>query len=96
MNPNSHECIYFGRKLSNIEIPEIRVFSDGEDRYCCIGSDNDDSIYLDEAGAPELTERVKIYASSGVSDVEIDLEDVIRFAVKYCRGIVDRVMEEEK
>lgn len=98
---NSQECIYFGRKLSNIICDDIKV-SLG---YVVIGSDNDDEIYFDiEANVYKendrtLKERVKITAICDDENghcVDIDLEDVLRFAAKYCRGIYDRVGIEQE
>jgi hypothetical protein len=43
-----------------------------------------------------LKERVKIgMESDSGAYCEVDLEDVLRFAAKYCRGIYDRVASEE-
>ena len=106
--PNSQECIFFGRKLSNISCDEIEV-SDG---YVAIGSDSDDEIFFHKNDLGELTlpadalrERVTITCiNDGGSDVEpegegwcfdIDLEDILRFAAKNCRGIYMRVLREE-
>ena len=97
--PNSQECLYFGRKLSNVETgvevslgtPSYRL--DTERTYAVIGSDRDDEIYdpvvIDEPDHEMLKERVKIYLPE--EGLEIDLEDVLRFAFENCRGIWDRV-----
>ena len=99
--PNSHECLYFGRKLDNICCDDIEV-SNG---YVCIGSDNSDQIYFDikddvhSAPTDMLKERVTITAIKDGEDgflTEIDLEDVLRFAAKYCGGIYKRVLKENK
>lgn len=104
--PNSHECIYFGRKLSNIicNDPELKdaYVETSDETYVCIGTDRDDEIYWDDknlAAGPTLKERVVIHCinddeeSNGENGFafDIDLEDVLRFAAKYCRGIYDRV-----
>jgi len=107
--PNSQECTYFGRKLSCItlddpELPEQYVHT-SDDTYVCIGPDRDDEIYWDDnnlAAGPTLKERVVIHCindddeNSGENGFafDIDLEDVLRFAAKYCRGIYDRVSNE--
>ena len=83
-SPNSNECSDFGRKLSCIET-DIESSVGIE-----IGSETDDKIYFPEGGEM-LKERVKIYTEDGQ---DIDLEDVLRFAAKYCRGIYDRVGDE--
>ena len=87
-SPNSQECIYFGRKLSDI-VTDIESSVGIE-----IGSETDDKIYFPpvlKEGEEMLKERVKIYTEDGQ---DIDLEDVLRFAAKYCRGIYDRVGDE--
>jgi hypothetical protein len=107
--PNSHECTYFGRKLSciicnDIEIPQNHIETSNE-TYVHIGSDRDDEIYWDdnnlEAG-PTLKERVVINCINDDDEnngkncysFDIDLEDALRFAAKYCRGIYERVLGE--
>lgn len=99
--PNTQECLNFGRKMGNIE-PEIEVFYCKD--YLSIGSNNDDEIYFGECGGPDgepsLKERVKVSAFGEIDEyqqtmVEFDLEDLLRFAAKYCRGIYDRVGKEE-
>jgi len=109
--PNSQECMYFGRKLSNIicndiTIPQNHIETSNE-VYVCIGPDRDDEIYWDDnnlAAGPTLKERVVIHCinedekNNGENGYafDIDLEDVLRFAAKYCRGIYERVSEETK
>ena len=97
--PNSQECSFFGRKLSNICASSIEA-SNG---YVCIGSENDDEIYfniIDNVySEPEgmLKERITITAMKDGDDgflTEIDLEDVLRFAAKNCSGIYKRVLKE--
>lgn len=97
-DPNSQECAFFGRKLGNINNHiEVNL------GYVVICSDRDDEIYFDvidnQHVAPEgmLKERVKITALHEGEPghcFDIDLEDVLRFAAKYCRGIYDRVAKE--
>jgi hypothetical protein len=63
-----------------------------------IGSVQDDQIYYGEClpdGEEMLTERVTITLDTDIHIYEIDLEDVLRFAAKHCRGIYDRVGAEE-
>ena len=48
--PNTQECIFFGRKLSNLSCDEIEV-SEG---YVSIGSDRDDEIYFRKNDLGEL------------------------------------------
>lgn len=101
--PNSHECLpAYGRKMSNIVCDDIET-SVG---YVCIGSENDDQIYFGEClreGEDMLKERILITAMNDGDPkleykdgflVNIDLEDVLRFAVKNCHGIYRRVLEE--
>ena len=97
--PNSHECIYYGRKLSNVVCDiEARDFD------ICIGSYSDDSIYFNEclaAGEEMLKERVMMSVEGwadgeGLVHVEIDLEDILRFSAKNCRGIYERVLKETR
>ncbi len=96
--PNSHECVYFGRKLSDVVCGDIGV-SDG---YVVIGSECDDQIYFGRQAAKDgvrmLKERVTLTAfkdGEGGHLVDIDMEDLLRFAVKNCRGIYTRVLDEE-
>jgi len=106
--PNTQECTFFGRKLSNNSCDDIAV-SEG---YVAIGSDSDDEIFfhkndLGELILPEgaVRERVTITCiNDGGNDVEpdgegwcfdIDLEDVLRFAARNCRGVYMRVLREE-
>lgn len=103
--PNSHECSYFGRKLGNTRCAiEVSL------GYVVIGSENDDSIYFGEClekGEEMLKERVTITAmfepesfdDGPMEDghcFDIDLEDVLRFAAKYCNGIYKRVLQESE
>ena len=93
--PNSQECLYFGRKLSCFVCNEGVIETNADD--ICIGSDRDDEIYYESGDfKPEgamLRERVKIYLPD--YSIEIDLEDVLRFSARNCRGIYDRVASEE-
>ncbi len=107
--PNTQECKYFGRKMSNIccnvpEIPQNHIETSDE-TYVCIGSHRDDEIYWNEKDknpVPTLTERVLIHCinDDDVSNGEngyafdIDLEDVLRFAAQHCRGIYERVLKD--
>lgn len=99
--PNTHECSYYGRKLSCFSCDDIEV----KPGYLVIGSESDDSIYWDDnykIPGDMIKERVKIIAiDDGHEDldfeghyVEIDLEDVLRFAANNCRGIYERVLKE--
>ena len=98
-NTNTQECLYFGRKLSGICCDGIET-SQG---YVCIGSDRDDEIYFnEELGADQdmLKDRVKISAiyEPEIGDeegycVDLDLEDVLFFAARYCQGLYRRVLE---
>ena len=105
--PNSHECSYFGRKLSSTCCDDIGT-SLG---YVCIGSDGDDEIYFDIIDNKYLEskdmvkERVTITAIHDGMDLndkdqghyfDIDLEDVLMFAAKYCSGIYKRVLKESE
>lgn len=99
-NPNTQECAYFGRKLSNTSCDNIQV-SLG---YVVIGSEKDDEIHFGECledGEAMLEERVKITLlyepDEGDGFVsQIDLEDVLRFAAQNCSGIYKRIYEEYK
>lgn len=87
--PNTQECIYAGRKLSNINTDIESTF-----QGICVGSERDDEIYAYDENI--LKERVVIYIDDCVDgEGYMDLEDVLRFAAKYCRGIYDRVASEE-
>ncbi len=88
--PNSHECEYNGRKLTNVDCnTEINC---GEIH---IGSDQDDEISIYEDNV--LRERVKIFIlDHTLEEISIDLEDVLRFAVKNCYGIYERVFMEKE
>lgn len=92
--PNSHECAYFGRKLSCANCDGIEV----QQGYICIGSDGDDSIYFEDTDMdPSLKERVKITCMNDSDPgwyFRIDLEDILIFAAKNCRGIYERVLSE--
>lgn len=102
-NPNSQECSYFGRKLSCVSCDDIEV-SKG---YVCIGSERDDEIYYDiktiEPKENMVKERITITAiyepEIGEDEghcVDIDLEDILRFAAKHCQEIYERVLGEAK
>jgi len=94
--PNSHECFASGWKLSNIG-SGIQVSGGGE---AMVGSERDDEIYdfvcCQGYDGKLLKERVKItiHSDDELYPMEIDLEDVIRFACRYCHGIVERVLED--
>lgn len=111
-DPNSHECEFFGRKMSNFitDTPDLKDhYVQTSKGYVVIGSDSDDEIY-DSDGPDMLKQRVKIYYlyepeqqlvdAEGYVDqnfyVEIDLEDILRFSANSCRGIYTRVLEETK
>lgn len=92
--PNSQECIFYGRKLSNILCDDINV----EKGYVSIGSENDDEIYFGEC-LEDNKEMIKGRVLITVMDddcccIDIDLEDILKFARKNCNGIYERVMKE--
>ena len=103
--PNTQECVYFGRKLSNVVCDSIESNAD-----LCIGSENDDSIYFDVLDNvltmtdETVKERVFLYVnSSGDSpnyteheEYKIDLEDLLKFAAENCNGIYKRVLKESE
>lgn len=94
--PNTHECLYFGRKLSNHMCDDISV-NCGD---LSIGSENDDQIYFGDcldSGEEMIKERVSIIVMKDGDNgflVDIDLEDVLRFASQNCLGIYKRVLSE--
>ena len=98
--PNSHECGYFGRKLSNVSTDSIKTSLNEGELY--VGTECDDEIYFGEClGENEemLKERVKIYIEHypddyHLSQIEIDLEDLLRWSRKHCSGIYERVFNE--
>lgn len=93
--PNSQECAYYGRKLSDIRCDNIRTSA----KYVVIGSDRDDEIYFGEAlkaGEEMLQERVELSVLYDTDEgdernIEIDLEDILVFARRYCNGIYERI-----
>lgn len=105
--PNSHECSSFGRKLSCINTDHIRVncgyvvighAEDDEILYHpdCINPDEEMkkvriviSHYSDSMTEQDFLNFLHTYGT-----VDIDLEDILRFAAEYCRGIYDRVASE--
>lgn len=92
--PNSHLCLYKGRKLSNI----ITGISCSEG-YCVVGSENDDEIYLGDENI--LKERVMLYIGfergpNWEHFIDVDLEDILTFASKYCNGIYEKVYKENQ
>jgi hypothetical protein len=101
--PNSHECIYFGRKLSNTDT-DIEVTPKDYDAVVTIGSECDDEIYFPPVlkdGEEMLKERVKMYLEADTQNdeihvFEVDLEDVLMFAAKNCAGIYKRVYEDSQ
>ena len=100
--PNSQECIYYGRKLGNICCDDIYV----DVGYISIGSNGDDTIDYNPENPPSdqkgmLKERVTLTCinDGDIPDdelhlINIDLEDVLRWSAKYCRGIYDRVAKD--
>lgn len=84
--PNSQECAYGGYKLSNLDTG-IDVVASTEIDTLSIGSEEDDTFY-DGSGK---SGRVKLYVGTQLDIVEIDLEDILTFARKYCAGIYDRI-----
>jgi hypothetical protein len=87
--PNTQECAFYGRKLSNT------VFEGEADGNVCIGSDNDDSIYFHDCEYGDvLKERVTVHVDFGLECGEIDLEDLLKFCAEHCRELMIRVLEE--
>ena len=115
--PNSHECMYYGRNLSESWIDSIQsnvsgaLYPDKSESSVnvSIGSDRDEEIYFN-CKPPEhktrkgklipikemLKERVLVFVDTDNEAVEIDLEDILRFAAERCRGIYNRVGYEVK
>jgi len=103
--PNSQECAYYGRKLSNVATDDIQCRD--RDCYVVIGSDRDDEIYFStEKGdfLPKyedmLKERVKLYVFSECMskeyDNEIDLEDLLKFCAVNCTELYERVLSDKR
>ena len=95
-NANSNECRYNGRKLSNI-VSNIKASAYID--QICIGADNDDSFDAIAENSQEEG-RIKIGLEINIPGKEIwpeiDLEDVLVFARKYCNGIYERIRAEVK
>ena len=94
--PNTQECEFFGRKMTSIVCDVENNCTEIH-----IGHNNDDLIYFGDnlrlTGGEMRKERVTIYLENFVNqEVEVDLEDVLRFAAKHCRGIYERVLKETK
>ena len=91
---NSNECVYNGRELSDT-ITDIKA-SEYVDQVC-IGADNDDEFDC-LSDKSEKEGRIKIGLEINILDneiwPEIDLEDVLVFARKYCNGIYERILKE--
>ena len=91
---NSNECLYNGRKFSNI-VANIKA-SEYIDQVC-IGADNDDT-FDSIAKKSQKEGRIKIGLEINIPNKEIwpeiDLEDILVFARKYCNGIYERILEE--
>lgn len=93
---NSNECIYNGRKLSNV-VANIKA-SHNVDQVC-IGADDDDEFdALVEKSPKEGRIKIGLECATVLPGEmlwpEIDLEDILRFARKYCNGIYERILEE--
>ena len=91
--PNTQECVNFGRKMS-LNVCDIEVLS-GE---VCVGSRNDDHIFFGDSlgyGEKMLEERVKIFLMDHERESynQIDLEDVLQFAKKFCPKMCDRIFK---
>jgi hypothetical protein len=86
--PNNRECCYNGYKLSCLADSENIETSEG---YVVIGSDIDDT-------QEDFRVKITLISDDDTDDniyyVEIDLEDVLRFAAKRCNGIYKRVLAE--
>lgn len=85
---NSQFCSSRGYKLSNI-VPDITVSNNVT--QINIGGDDDDIV----DSTPDTAYRVKIILEVNTnyeSDlVSIDLEDVLKFAKKYCYDLFQKV-----
>ena len=92
--PNSNECVHNGRKLSNTV---AQVKASERVVQVCIGADDDDQFdALVEKSPKEGRVKIGLEIEGRKDWFEIDLEDVLRFAKKYCNGIYERVRDEEK
>ncbi len=91
---NTQECIFFGRKLSNI-VSDIEIHVGWD---ICIGSDIDDEIYFPPVlkdGDEMKKDRVKVMIEDdGGKFCEFDLEDLLVFAAKNCGTMYKRVIDE--
>ena len=105
--PNTQDCDYFGRNLSSntcddIEVSEgyVAIGSDRDDEIYFSKNEYGEMVLSEGA----LRELVKITCiNDGGNGVEptgegwcfdIDLEDILRFAARNCRGIYTRVLRE--
>lgn len=92
MDDNSQECRYFGYKLSSL----VTCIGASENVHnISIGCADDDEFYSKKISSteevPEKTGRVQIEIETNHDIVFIDLEDVLRFARRYCNGIYHRI-----
>lgn len=91
--PNSNECVHNGRKLSNTV---AQVKASERIVQVCIGADDDDQFdALVENSPKEGRVKIGLEIAGGEDWFEIDLEDILRFARKYCNGVYERVRNEE-
>lgn len=92
--PNTQLCSYFGRKLSNIMLPEVEVT---KPFYIVFGSERDDEIYFGdclEDGEEMLMERVLMTVMDDEGTyIDIDLEDILKFAAIHCRALYWKVYD---
>ena len=92
--PNSNECVYNGRKLSNT-IANVKASAHVD--QVCIGCNNDDEFdCLVPTSGKEGRVKIGLEINTpGREDwPEIDLEDVLVFSRKYCNGIFERILKE--
>lgn len=80
--PNNNLCLFNGYKLSNIDTSSIRV-SDG---YIVIGGNEDDT------GNEYRVQLTAMKDEEPGHCVEIDLEDVLAFVVRYCPSLYKKAL----
>jgi len=93
--PNSNECAFNGRKMSNI-VTDVKC-SPYIDQVC-IGTDDDDeydSLLPNSKKEGRIKIGLEINTPGAECWPEIDLEDVLKFAQKHCNGIFERIQKEE-
>jgi hypothetical protein len=85
---NSQECVYGGYKLSCLNFEA--TCSDNVAAVSA-GCDEDDTFYYGAGKAGRVLLFVEL---SDGQMAEIDLEDVLGFARRYCNGVYERVLRE--